>query len=73
LIVCRLNSKFLSVIKKLNSKNINIVLAGLASVGIATHVVENIVDDNVYWIWSDIFSSVVFGILGYRLFVTRKK
>ncbi len=54
-------------------KNINIILAILAFVGIALHVIGNILNDESYWILTDIYAGVVFALLAYRLLVLRKK
>jgi len=52
--------------------NLNLILAILAFVGVSAHVIGNILDEKSYWIVSDVYSGIVFSILGYRLFRLRK-
>ena len=54
-------------------KNINIILAILAFTGIVSHIIGNILNDESYWMWADIYAGGIFVVLGYRLITLSKK
>ncbi len=56
---------------KIMKNTINVILIILAMIGVGFHIVGNVLDDKSYWIISDVYSSVVFLLVAYRLYRLR--
>lgn len=52
--------------------NLILVFVGLAIIGAISHIVGNILDDKTYWIISDVYSSIVLGLMAVLLYRLRK-
>ena len=55
-----------------NMINVNVILGILALIGVSVVIIGNILEDDFDWIIIDIYSVIVFSLLGYRLFSLRK-